>query len=228
VTDTLSCDRAAELLSDHYEGTLEGILARELDAHLARCAECASLRDALGDVIDLLRAAPVMEPAPDLAERAATAALAAARARRRFDFPALVRRPPAWLAASLRGVPVPVQAIAATLAIALSAGFILIGASAKRIVPADRAPLVDRVATATVLLAEKKDRLVEDFRFLRVIVATAFEGRMDRVNDRVEDYRRLLERRRQDGQGKDHKKSEARLSGRHLAANIRTRSEPVS
>ena len=49
-------------------------------------------------------------------------------------------------------------------------------------------------------VAEKKDRLVEDFRMLRVVVGTAFEGRVDRVNDRVEDYRRLLERRQRDAQ----------------------------
>jgi hypothetical protein len=40
-------------------------------------------------------------------------------------------------------------------------------------------------------------RLVEDLRMLRVMIATAFEGRVDRVNDRVDDYRRLLEKRRQ-------------------------------
>ena len=49
-------------------------------------------------------------------------------------------------------------------------------------------------------VAEKKDRLFEDFRMLRVVVGTAFEGRVDRVNDRVEDYRRLLERRQRDAQ----------------------------
>jgi hypothetical protein len=28
------------------------------------------------------------------------------------------------------------------------------------------------------------------------VIGTAFEGRLDRVNDRVDDYRRLLEKRR--------------------------------
>ncbi|HEV7502664.1 MAG TPA: hypothetical protein VGQ33_21755, partial [Vicinamibacteria bacterium] len=55
---------------------------------------------------------------------------------------------------------------------------------------------------ATVYVVEKKERLVEDFRLLRVVISTAFEGRLDRVNDRVDDYRRLLERR-QNEQAKD-------------------------
>jgi hypothetical protein len=56
---------------------------------------------------------------------------------------------------------------------------------------------VNRTARAGAYLAERKDHLVEDFRLLRVVIATAFEGRLDRVNDRVEDYRRLIERRRE-------------------------------
>ena len=38
---------------------------------------------------------------------------------------------------------------------------------------------------------ERKDRLVEDLRILRVVVSTAFEGRLD-----LEDYKRVLERRK--------------------------------
>jgi hypothetical protein len=45
-------------------------------------------------------------------------------------------------------------------------------------------------------LIVKKERLVEDVRLLGVVLSTAFEGRLDRVNERVQDYRRLLERRR--------------------------------
>jgi len=60
--------------------------------------------------------------------------------------------------------------------------------------------LAQRVSSVGMYVAEKKDHLVEDFRMLRVVVGTAFEGRVDRVNDRVEDYRRLLERRQRDAQ----------------------------
>jgi hypothetical protein len=56
--------------------------------------------------------------------------------------------------------------------------------------------LVERASNAGVYVMERKDRLLEDVRILRVVVSAAFEGRLDRVNDRVEDYRRLLERRR--------------------------------
>ena len=49
---------------------------------------------------------------------------------------------------------------------------------------------------------ERKDRLVEDVRILGVVLGTAFEGRLDRVNERVEDYRRLLDRRRPAPEGR--------------------------
>ena len=68
--------------------------------------------------------------------------------------------------------------------------------------------LGQRLSNATVYLVERKDRLVEDLRLLRVVVSTAFEGRLDRVNDRVDDYRRLLERRKKDEAPRDDKKSE--------------------
>ena len=71
------------------------------------------------------------------------------------------------------------------------------------------ARLLERASNAGVYLLERKDRLMEDVHILRVVVSAAFEGRMDRVNDRVEDYRRLLERRRT-GAGTEQKKSESR------------------
>ena len=57
---------------------------------------------------------------------------------------------------------------------------------------------MDRTVNASVYILERKDRLVEDVRILRVVIGTAFEGRLDRMNDRVDDYRRLLEKRRAD------------------------------
>jgi len=55
---------------------------------------------------------------------------------------------------------------------------------------------VSETVTASNQLMERKNRLFEDVRLLGVVLTTAFEGRVDRVNERVEDYRRLLERRR--------------------------------
>jgi hypothetical protein len=54
-------------------------------------------------------------------------------------------------------------------------------------------------------------------RILRVVVGAAFEGRLDRVNDRVEDYRRLLERRKN---APEQKKGEAGAPGA-VSANLR-------
>jgi len=72
-----SCSRAQELFSDHLDGVLEPLLASELAAHLAACAECRKLREALGQVVEALRDAPEIEAPAGLAERAALAALAA-------------------------------------------------------------------------------------------------------------------------------------------------------
>jgi hypothetical protein len=59
--------------------------------------------------------------------------------------------------------------------------------------------LTDQAENSVFFLAERKDRLVEDVRILRVVIGAAFEGRLDRVNDRFEDYRRMIERRRAAG-----------------------------
>jgi hypothetical protein len=54
-----------------------------------------------------------------------------------------------------------------------------------------------------------------------VVLGTAFEGRLERVNDRVEDYRRLLDRRRPAPEGDSKRGSESRaLPG--LARGFRT------
>jgi putative zinc finger protein len=186
VRDTLQCRRAEELLSDHLDGTLDDVLDAELRAHIDACDRCRELRDALLEVLEVLRTATEMEPAADLAERAAAAALRAGRPRARFRLPAIAGLPP-W-----------VLATAAVLALALSTG--LVAASGSKGALGTTGHLARRVSSVGMYVAEKKDRLFEDFRMLRVVVGTAFEGRVDRVNDRVEDYRRLLERRQRDAQ----------------------------
>jgi hypothetical protein len=74
-----------------------------------------------------------------------------------------------------------------------------------------RPPSASAFLRRDVYVAERKDRLVEDFRLLRWSCSTAFEGRLDRhlVNDRVDDYRRLP-RAAQEGRARpkgDDKKS---------------------
>jgi len=186
VKDTLHCRRAEELLSDHLEGTLDNVLDADLRAHVASCDRCRELRDAMREVLEVLRTAAEIEPAWDLAERAAAAALRAGRPRAGRRLPAIAGLPP-W-----------VLATAAVLALALSTG--LVTASGGKGPLGSTGHLARRVSSVGMYVAEKKDRLFEDFRMLRVVVGTAFEGRLDRVNDRVEDYRRLLERRQRDAQ----------------------------
>jgi hypothetical protein len=175
----MECQRAEELLSDHLEGVLHSILRAELEVHLGRCRGCRELREALGEAVDALRSFPAVDAPNGLAERAAAAAIA-----RR---PALVVRPaivlPPWL-----------QAAAAGLALIVLGTILLVVGPEAPTRTAQR--LVSRTVTAGSSLLERKDRLVEDVRILGVVLGTAFEGRLDRVNERVEDYRRLLDRRR--------------------------------
>jgi hypothetical protein len=71
-------------------------------------------------------------------------------------------------------------------------------------------------------LIERKDRLVEDVRILGVVLETAFEGRLERVNERVEDYRRLLDRRRAAPEGDSKRGSGSRALPSLLAGGFRT------
>jgi len=174
----LDCARTEELLSDHLEGVLDPLLARELEDHVRSCAACAGLREALVEVVEALRSYPAVEPAAGLAARVARAAILHARQQRT----AFAARMPAWL-----------QAVAAGLSILTTVGILVVQGGTAR--AAGR--LVERTTSAGTYVLEKKDRLLEDFRILRVVVGAAIEGRLDRVSDRVEDYRRLLERRKE-------------------------------
>ncbi len=177
----MDCKRAEELLSDHLEGTLDLLLTADLERHLAGCPDCRALQAALALVVDTLRTFPALEPAADLAGRAATLALRSRRPRPvRFLVSVSV---PAWL-----------QAAAAALALLTTGGVLYATQSPAPSRVAAR--LVDRTVNAGAYILERKDRLVEDVRLLRVVIGTAFEGRLDRMNDRVDDYRRLLEKRR--------------------------------
>lgn len=202
----LRCDEVNELLSDDLEGALDRAAAADVAFHLAGCVECRALRLAMADVTSLLRA-PAIEAATDLADRVARGSWIAART-------PIVRaqRKRAWAQAAatwaswLTDVPFAVQAVAAALALVVTAGLVMAAGSA----PGPSRPRFgQRLSDATVYVVERKDRLVEDFRLLRVVVTTAFEGRLDRVNDRVEDYRRLLEQRKQAEPRPEDKKSQS-------------------
>jgi len=176
MTRPLDCARAQELLSDALDGSLDASLRLALETHLSECAECRALRDALGEVVEALRAYPVLEPTEGLAERAAVAALERPkRAATGARWPDL-------------GLPVGLQILAASLAFVVT-GVVLLAAW-----PGAR--VKERTIHAGTYLWERKERVVEDFRLLRIVVSTAFEGRLDKVNDRMDDYRRLLGKRR--------------------------------
>jgi len=211
----MDCRRAEELLSEHLEGALPEPFARELEAHLASCPACAELRDALREVIEALRSFPSLEPAHDLAERAAARALFASRAGRPRRAPApTLRLPfvmPAW-----------VQAAAAGLLLVITGTLLLVAGPEGPTRVAAR--LVDRTVDGGTYLLERSDRLVEDVRILGVVIATAFEGRLDRVNDRMDDYRKRLERRRDADD--DAKKTESGLPAPEVLSAGTTASPP--
>lgn len=184
----MDCRRVEERLSDHLEGALDSVIDAEVRAHIEGCDGCRELRGAMSEVIEALRDAPEMEPSADLAARVAAAVLRAGRPRkpRRIGLPSFTGLPP-W-----------VLATAALLALALSTG--LVTASGGKGPLGHTGRLAQRVSAVGIYIAEKKDRIAEDFRMLRVVVGTAFEGRVDRVSDRVDDYKKLLERRQRDEQ----------------------------
>jgi hypothetical protein len=205
--NAMDCHGAQELFSAHREGTLDPVLQDGMEAHLRACAACRDLREAFDDVVSALGAFPLMEPSADLAERSAALALASARvarapAARSWQLPirlwAFRSRDRAALVPPRRGMSLRafrIEALAAGLAL-LTTGVLLWSRQAGLGPSLDADRLVERTVNARVYLAERKDRLVEDLRILRIVIGTAFEERLDSVNDRVDDYRRLLEERR--------------------------------
>ena len=173
----MECARAQDLLSEHLEGSLDEATSRTLEGHLATCLECPALREAMAEVVQALKSYPVLDPPVGLAGRAAAYAVARSKAA-----PRVALRWPDF------GLPVGLQVLAASLALAVT-GVVLLAAW-----PGAR--IKERTANAGAYLSERGERVVEDFRLLRVVVSTAFEGRLDKVNDRMDDYRRLLEKRR--------------------------------
>lgn len=201
----MDCRRAEELLSDHLEDTLHAVLRREVDAHLAGCDRCRALSEALGFVRDALRAFPDVDAPVGLADRAGAAALATRRAP--IVRPALVV--PHWVSTAAAGFAL----------IALGSLLMILGPDA----PTRAAEhLVGRTVDASQVILERKDRLVEDVRILGVVLGTAFEGRLERVNERVEDYRKLLERRRETSPEDSKRGSETHPFPVQLAAAFRT------
>jgi Putative zinc-finger len=202
---TMDCRRAEELLSDYQEDALDAVLRAELEDHLAGCGRCRELSEALVVVKEALRAFPDLDAPAGLAERAAAAARKVPRVP--VVRPALVV--PHWMSTAAAGFAL----------IALGSLLMILGPDASTRA-AER--LVGRTVDASQVILERKDRLVEDVRILGVVLGTAFEGRLERVNERVEDYRKLLERRRETAPEDSKRRSETRSRPVQLAAAFRT------
>lgn len=212
--DVLDCTRAEELFSDYREDALPAPLRADLENHLATCAVCPPLLQALDEVLGVLRSPLDLEPSASLAARVAEGSWRRARAT------VVALRPRRRVR-----VPLQVHALAAGLATVATAAFLFFQQSSVR--PAGVAGKVkERTVNVAASAQERAERLVEDLRMLRVMIATAFEGRVDRVNDRVDDYRRLLEKRRQhapeDPDSRESRTGAAPRQADHLRTGGRT------
>jgi hypothetical protein len=181
----MDCVVAEDLLAEMVDGDVGEARRQELEAHLRSCARCRAMRVALVELREILAAHPTMQAPEGLAARVAEHAL---------EQRALARR--ASGASRWSGV----LRLAAGLTL-LGAGVALLASDSTVERARDGGRLISRAANTVVHLAETTDRLVEDVRILKVLATTAFEGRLEQVGERVDDYKRLIERRRASQQG---------------------------
>ncbi len=185
--DPRDCEAVALRLGDFREGALEEPWRSRVAGHLGACGECAALHEALGEVVALLRV-PVPEPGPGFEERVAARALPAQLPPQASPgapappWAGWLRWREAW-----RLAPLP---LAATLAVALG-GAVLLALPAERL-PDPARRLLERGATAREMFAEHRERLMEDVGALRLVVRGAFSSRVERIQEQLEDYRRLV------------------------------------
>jgi anti-sigma factor RsiW len=180
------CEACEERLPDLVDGSLGPVMAGEVRRHLESCAACSSLHAALVAVTaELRRHRPASTDDARLA--AAVAARSFRRKRRAADL---------WpLAPERGGPPWRIQIASGVLSLAVTGAVFVFSSVAHG---AGSAPLraLRSVNESATDFRSRTDSWMEDIRLVRVLVATAFEGRLDRVQEQVEDYRRLLERRR--------------------------------
>lgn len=184
----MNCEQARDLFSDLRDGSLHAGAREGIEDHLTGCLECRQLMEAFGEAMEALARFPEIEPPLDLAERVVEATLAG-----RSAVVALVFRRPTRGLLSLPGW---IRSIAAALAIATSGTLLLVTREAQ-VLSRTASRLGTRAMNMGVHMVERQERLVEDVRGLPSLVGSAVSGRMERVGDRVEDYKRYLERRRQ-------------------------------
>jgi hypothetical protein len=204
----MNCSRAQELFSEYREESLDAGTREDLRDHLAGCPDCRELMGALREVMEALGRVPELEPPLDLARKAAEAAVA-----QEASDPAPIRWPKS------QGLPAWIRSVAAALAIASTGTFFLLEREGHTLFRTS-SRFVTRAVNMGVHAVERKDRLVEDVRDLPALVSSVVTGRVERVGGRVEDYRRLLEKRRQG----DVEKKQGGLgsAGAQVAEHFRT------
>ena len=212
----MSCERTRELFSDYRAGELPEPLRRDVSDHIASCDACAELREAFGEVVDLLRELPVVEPSLQLADRVAAASWRPLR-------PARSRRLPGRQLRALAAL----QAAAAIVMLITGSFALAAGPDSEPVQRASR--FLERTTNRFAALIEEKDQLVEDLQLIQVVIETALESRIDRVGDRVDDYRRLLEERRVDQPGAEKPTTEGRCCdiGARLATSLNRDEAPA-
>jgi anti-sigma factor RsiW len=181
------CEACEERLPDLVDGTLGAVIAGEIRRHLDTCAACLALHDALVLVsAELRRGRPVPSVDGELAAR--VAARSFHRRRRAADL---------WpLSPERGGPPWRIQVASGVLSLAVTGAVFLFSSVAHGAAGSVPLRALRSVNESATDFRSRTDSWMEDVRLVRVLVATAFEGRLDRVQEQVEDYRRLLERRR--------------------------------
>ncbi len=207
----MSCERTRELFSDYLTGELPEPLRRDVREHITSCDACAELREAFGEVVDLLDALPVVEPSAQLSDRVATASWRPFAVIPRRRLPGRQLRALAAL-----------QAAAAVVMLVTGSFALAAGPDSEPVQRASR--FLERTTNRVAALIEEKDQLVEDLQLIQVLIETALESRIDRVGDRVDDYRRLLEERRANEPDTDQPRIEGRCCD--IGARIATLSNP--
>jgi RNA polymerase sigma-70 factor (ECF subfamily) len=72
----MSCDELYDRLTEHVDGTLQGDICADVEAHLAQCPDCMGLRQDLTDLARLCRQVAVKTAMPEDVRRRIQALLA--------------------------------------------------------------------------------------------------------------------------------------------------------
>ena len=194
----MKCQRSEELWSEHLEGRLPPPLLRDLEEHLAGCPDCGTLLDTFREIILVLESLPRPQPASDLLERILTDSQPTlARLRERAN----------WWAAASWGNWAAWGTAAALVAV------LLLGPEET----ISRMRQLGHQAYAFGLgLYHDTEALIDGLNVIRITVGVAFEDRLDRLNQRLQD----LEEARRKSEATSNQSS--RLNGTQSSVGLTT------